>query len=84
MPIQIEMNAVGIELATAIQPDQSKIPVIIYVDPQSGIRVVIPYGGDSARICADHLMGKKPIVTAQSLMGLPPMPGTPPNGQILP
>lgn len=72
--ITIELNGVNIECGEAQTPTGDRIRFIIYTDPQSGLRIVVPHDDNAARIVAAHLDGRPAIAIAN---GIPPMPPGP-------
>lgn len=70
--ITIQLDGVNIECLEGQAPDGTRVPVVVYTDPQSGLRVVIPHDANSGRMVAAHLEGRPAIAIAN---GIPPMPG---------
>lgn len=69
--ITIQLDNISINVVEVQDQQGNKVKVVTYVDQQSGIRVVVPHDGNSARTVAAALEGRPVIQVAN---------GMPPNG----
>lgn len=65
--ISIQLDGVHITTAEGKSPTGERIAVVLYTDPQSGMRVVIPHDANSARMVAAHLEGRPAIALPSKL-----------------
>lgn len=65
--IAIQLDQVNWEVAAP----NADVKVLVMVDPQSGIKVIVPLGNDSAKQIGDQLIGSGKLVVARTAPGLP-------------